>query len=465
MLDGLPDNVAGQRDGDRAPGGSNLMHDQAALKTMRSLGGRYATSADRYLETFATTCIDSATGLFPWGEHAYWDLVAGNVGDSFANRDASRYRPIHDHLRLTPRWLWNQIDAYAPHAIHDYADGLEYHWNDPVKPEYIRHAPITVKDREDTGQRSCDFPRHGGFYIHDWAFAYTRTPHPDYVRRIRTMLDYWSNKRNPAHDGLLQFESRGRDDEISPRQTLSLAVGLQDAAELLADYDLLPGLRDEMRTLSNTYLEGFLAAPHDPENGVFVGTCRERDLQSGKFEPRIGPDVTYEIRPMAIWGDVYSGVLAAPMALLCCSAFRNTEDRRLLDWASDVGKTYVETPFPEDGTIDPETANAVLNPTTANTMDREDEIPIHARDPGLVLGLLTELFELTDEKQWINNALDLAETVLEVYLDEDLPRGAAGLDYYENQLGTGFLLHGLARTALLARDEENCPLGPDFTER
>lgn len=279
------------------------------------------------------------------------------------------------------------------------------------------------------------------------------------------MLDYWSNKRNPAHDGLLQFESRGRDDEISPRQTLSLAVGLQDAAELLADYDLLPGLRDEMRTLSNTYLEGFLAAPHDPENGVFVGTCRERDLQSGKFEPRIGPDVTYEIRPMAIWGDVYSGVLAAPMALLCCSAFRNTEDRRLLDWASDVGKTYVETPFPEDGTIDPETANAVLNPTTANTMDREDEIPIHARDPGLVLGLLTELFELTDEKQWINNALDLAETVLEVYLDEDLPRGAAGLDYYENQLGTGFLLHGLARTALLARDEENCPLGPDFTER
>lgn len=478
MPESLPANVPGQRDGDRAPRGCNLMHDQSILKTMYALdetGERptapvtsdsgYADAADRYLETFATRCTDTVTGLFPWGEHAYWDLDENQVGDSYAIRDADRYRPLHDHLRLTPQWLWERITDHNPAAVHDYADGLSYHWNDPLKPEYIRHAPITVKDREKSGQRSCDFPRHGGYYINDWAFAYTRQHHPDYLRRIEVMLNYWWEKLDPAHQGLLRFESRGRSDELSPRQTLGLAVGLLDAVDTLADSGLAPALRTRMRERATVYLDGFLAAPHEPERDVYLGTCREEDLENGTFELRTGPDVTYEIRPMAIWGDVYSGVLAASMALLCVSAHRYTGDRRLLEWAEAVGETYAEISFPKRGTVDPQAANAVLNPSTERTMDRDDEIPIHARDVGLTLGLFADLYAVTAEDRWLDEALVLAGRALDVYLDADLPRGAAEIDRYENQLGTGFLLHGLARTALLALEGDDCLLGPDYTER
>jgi hypothetical protein len=46
-----------------------------------------------------------------------------------------------------------------------------------------------------------------------------------------------------------------------------------------------------------------------------------------------------------------------------------------------------------------------------------------------------------------------------------LPRGAAGIDWYESQMGPGFLLHGLVRTALLAEDRDACPLTADYTAR
>lgn len=55
---------------------------------------------------------------------------------------------------------------------------------------------------------------------------------------------------------------------------------------------------------------------------------------------------------------------------------------------------------------------------------------------------------------------------MSVYFDNaPLPRGAAGIDWYESQMGPGFLLHGLARTALLAQDRNNGALTADYTAR
>ncbi len=45
-----------------------------------------------------------------------------------------------------------------------------------------------------------------------------------------------------------------------------------------------------------------------------------------------------------------------------------------------------------------------------------------------------------------------------IYNNALLPRGAAGIDW-------GFLLHGLAHTALLAEDRGHCPLTADYTAR
>jgi hypothetical protein len=86
-------------------------------------------------------------------------------------------------------------------------------------------------------------------------------------------------------------------------------------------------------------------------------------------------------------------------------------------------------------------------------------------DAGLGLGLLADLYDLTGEPRWRQAALDLGERLIDIYLDAPLPRGAAGIGWYESQMGPCFLLHGLARTALLARDSEDCSLEADYTSR
>jgi len=296
----LPEQVPGQRDHDRAPDGTgcNPLHDEPILRAMYGLAAadgkdEYAAAADRYLETYASVCTrrdheadgeGTATGLFPWGEHAYWHLTEQRVGSSHVNRDdADDPRPVHDHLRLAPAWLWEKLYAFEPRCLHDFADGLEYHWYDPEEPTYNRHGYITPKTRHEfaPSDHACDFPRHGGHYIHDWTVAYTKDAHPEYVRRIRRTLDYWWERRDPEFDGLLPPESYAgyRDPTtLSCGQTLSLANSLLDAAELLAGSGLEPDLRETMRERADTYLDGFLAAPHDFEERVFLGNCRERDL-------------------------------------------------------------------------------------------------------------------------------------------------------------------------------------------
>lgn len=92
-------------------------------------------------------------------------------------------------------------------------------------------------------------------------------------------------------------------------------------------------------------------------------------------------------------------------------------------------------------------------------------------DAGLGLGLLADLYDVTGEASWLEGAQGLAEALLPIYYPEvggriiDLPVGAAGIDWYESQMGPGFLLHGLARTALLTMAPGACSLDADYTAR
>ena len=83
----------------------------------------------------------------------------------------------------------------------------------------------------------------------------------------------------------------------------------------------------------------------------------------------------------------------------------------------------------------------------------------------MALGLLADLFDMTGERRWLDGGLDLAKELIDRCFDRPLPRGATGIDWYESQMGPSFLLHGLARVALLAMDRDNCPLDADYTGR
>ena len=440
MLRDLPPGIPGQRLGDRSHLGSNLIHDQALLATMFALGGAlsrpdYTEAAERYLARFATHCTQTATGLFPWGEHAYWHLAEDRIGNSYALREGSTTRTTHDHLRQAPLWLWEKLWSLNPRAVERFAEGLDFHWKTGEPSEYTRHASIEVREHPTYAPRACDFPRHSGFYILDWSFAYLHTHRQDFLKQIHRMLGHWWTKRGPQ--GQLFSESRSPEGDVhhqavSPGQTLSLAASLYESANLLESE--LPDLAATMRHRAATYVNGFFAAPHDLERGVFVLMC--------------GLDPSDVRRTMPIWGSVYGVWPASYVALTALCVHRLTADPRLLHWATAVGTRYATESIPPG-------------------------VQFPAMDAGLGIALLADLFDVTRDRSWLDAALRLATQVIPVYWDDaasaphapPIPRGAAGIDYYESQMGPSFLLHAVARTALLAHSTTPCPLPPDYTAR
>ena len=436
----LPAPIPGQRTSDRAYPGCNLIHDEATLKTADALAaflGRrdFAEGVSAYLQRFATHCTGTETGLFPWGEHAFWHLEDDRVGNSYLLANpAHKGGAIHDHLRQAPLWLWERLHAYNPRCVERFGEGLDFHWQEGEPREYIRHAAIEEQRRQRRGARACDFPRHSGFYIFDWAFAYTKTRRPDFLGQISAMLDYWWEKRD-AHN-LLLIESRSPADDArfyrtnAPGQTLSLAASLFESADLLAALE--PDLARTMRERAHAYAEGFFAAPHDPSSGVFVILSKQG---SGEI-----------VEAMPVWGSVYGLWPVSYVALTCLCVYRFTRDERLLRWAQEAGRHYAEVPFPE-----------------------EHAVP--AMDTGLGIGLLADLYELTGERGWLDAGVHLAGESIARYFGGGIngekpaiPRGASGIDYYDAQMGPGFLLHGLARLAMLALGGA-CPLDADYTAR
>ena len=434
MLDGLPDAIPGQRDGDRCHLGSNLIHDQTTLLTMYGLSEAidrpdYRRAADRYLSYFANECTATETGLFPWGEHSFWHLSEQRVGSSRERLDPSaRGNAIHDHLRQAPVWLWEKLQAFNPECVQRFADGLDYHWTQADRSEYIRHAHIEKKQHLPCGARSCDFPRHGGFYLLDWAYAASQSGANDRHEEITAIMDYWWERRDGR--GLLLIESRSPPEDTNfynvnaPGQTLSLSASMLESIPLLTANE--PALAREMENRAKAYVDGFFQAPHEPEEGVFAILSRRDDNRLTQSMP--------------VWGRVYGVWPASYPALTALCAYRILKDERLLDWAMAVGKCYIKTEMPQD-------------------------VAIPAMDAGLGLGLLADLYDLTNDPAWRDAGMRLATRIMDRYCDGVLPRGAAGVGWYESQMGPCFLIHGLARMALLAQNREACTLVGDYTAR
>ena len=75
-----PASIPGQRHGDRSIRGGNLFHDVMLLRAADCISdltgqAKYRDAATAYLKFYFEHCRQP-TGLFPWGEHAYWDFFA-----------------------------------------------------------------------------------------------------------------------------------------------------------------------------------------------------------------------------------------------------------------------------------------------------------------------------------------------------------------------------------------------------
>ncbi|MBN2293181.1 MAG: hypothetical protein JXM70_12190 [Pirellulales bacterium] len=126
-----------QRKGDRAFPGGNLHHDIFTLLAMYHLmkitGDEcYATAADAYLDFFLRCCAAVGNGLFPCGEHAFWDFNKETLG-GYANQE---------NLALVPREFWEHLWRIDPQATERHIRGLGPKCLDPI----IEKFPVDKKN-------------------------------------------------------------------------------------------------------------------------------------------------------------------------------------------------------------------------------------------------------------------------------------------------------------------------------
>ncbi|MBN2712680.1 MAG: hypothetical protein JXR97_09675, partial [Planctomycetes bacterium] len=140
---------------------------------------------------------------------------------------------------------------------------------------------------------------------------------------------------------------------------------------------------------------------------------------------------------LIIWNGKYGSGSAAATALICLCIYRINGDKRLLDWAVNAAKLYHKTEFPAGV-----------------------QVPVYV--PGALMLLLTDLYSITGDEGWLQEAEEQLGKLMPIYMGESLPLGANGYGYYESQHLPGYLLRGATRLALFRKGKE---IAPDYTMR
>ena len=305
-----------QRKADRAYPGGNLQHDLFTLLAMQHVSKltgdtRYSKAADAYLRFFLDHCATVGNGLFPCGEHAYWDFY----------KETCTY-PTHEDLAFVPGEFWEMLWTINPKSTEKHIRMLKMHFLEGDDWVWNRHAHILSHRRPG---KPAPFPRHAGFYIYQWAFLYGKTQDPALLELARKTVD--ANKsRSQAN-----------------LSVLSLGLSLLRAnKELLGDE-----ANADWDTFGRECLGPIVeATKNQPRKGrilIFV--------PSGE-EPQ--PNRSY-----GFWDKVYEGsggyafVGAEKLSLMCLCAYRLTGSEEHLQYAIDVWDAYQTLPRPEGEPITP----------------------------------------------------------------------------------------------------------------
>ena len=436
----LPSCIPGQRNSDRSPRGCNLQHDIPLLGVLDGLDrafGRpgYQKLRSDYLTAFATVCAPaSPTGLLPWGEHSYWDLSKGKIGNSYDlqywEQPLDAGIETHHQMSALPIDDWKDIQAANPDVLPRFADGLDWHWQDDERTLFNRHAPITqfirgyqnkrhdklVGNKKASTEKKVyggDFPRAAGIFIHDYAcaLALCEKVNPAWKTQMQQFSDNWWDRR--LDSDVLPRSGRASDGTPALRQTLGYTNNLLSAASILRAAD--PDLADMIFDRAATLTRGVLSFDQpDAERGHVY------DIYSAEGDP---------LRHSEPWAGDRGNPVAATVAIEFLNAAHAIGDERGVDLAKRVGEVYKESFLPRD-------------------------LIVRAGDIGAVIALLGELARLTGDDQWVQLALSHATDALELYFDSPLPRCATGRRHYESQQGSSILIHALARLVCIVQGVE-----------
>jgi hypothetical protein len=235
----------GIRRGDRpgrawsAMNGSNPQLDQNLLRVLNTLteitgDARYAKAVDEELTWFLNNTMSPKTNLLPWGEHLSWDVIYDipiGGGDE----------TMHEFAR--PWALWDRCYKLAPEASARFALGLwEHQIANHQTGGFDRHAPYFEHGPVD----GKDFPRHAGFYIGTWCYAWKYTSNEVYPLAIETLLARFERKR-VQKDGSLAATIGPLECELAASMVPDPLSSRLKTFALKEDELILPDLQKQLR--------------------------------------------------------------------------------------------------------------------------------------------------------------------------------------------------------------------------
>ena len=405
-----PELLPGQRSADRAYPGGNMQQDLLTLLTMYYVSdyvnrADYADAADAYLAFFLDHCAPVGNGLFPSGEHAFWNFYEETVE-----------KPKHEELGLIPDAFLDRLWSINPTSTEQHIRSLLYHIVDEDRWYWNRHAPI-LGEHDDSIRA---IPRHGGFYIYQWSYLYKQIKQEEVLDWAKKTAEVHWHQRHPI-TGLTPYFVEGdpirSDDpdkaEVVTSQILALGVALLQANALLG-HDALARFEEVGRTYVHSAID---TVSHDPKHGIII----RRLYADGSPYAGDAPDRYrfWDSWYAASGGYGFQG--AEKFAIQVLNAYRLLGSPAYLTFAQDIWHYYQTIPDPS-----------------------HDDIIVPGKLAGLI-ALSLDLFDLTGETMYLAYALKMCDWALDQLYVNGLFRAAVGKNYYEAANGVGALVMELFR--------------------
>jgi len=392
-----PGNSPGQRYGDRSIHGGNLFQDVMLLQALDNISAitgnkKYRQAVTDYLSFFLENCPLPKTGLFPWGEHAYWNF--------YEEKPAS---DKHEYLGGIPNSFWERLWKINPKAVQGEADGLLNHITNLDNFHFDRHAniynPLPIPRKRAYGM---DFPRHGGFYIGLWTFVHSKTGEAKYLNWSQKMIDHHWRMRNKK-SGLPPGKAGARNAAVMT--AFAEALNLLEAAELLPQGEV----RGRYEEVAKAYIDSVMRLPHKATKGQLCIDFLQNSTPEKPAEPKYGEPYRYG----------YGGGFSADYANLMLAAYRMTRDQRGLKLAEGCAEFY-----------------AAHNPPPITEC-------VYARVYATIIGLFLDLYDISQKDQYLVQAKRYAKLAIENLYHNGLFRGATNIDHYEAEMMVGNLVYNL----------------------
>ncbi len=407
------------RRGRRSPDGHNFLHDQDALRVLRTLSTltgdeKYARFAADY--TRSATALTDGNGMFWWGWHRHYDVRT----DQKIENDGG-YHEIHSITHPD----WRYLLQTSPDATQLHIQQMwERHVVDKNTGEINRH---------DTGSPGRSFIMSGGAFIEAFAAMCAETGEQAWLDRAKLLADYNWTRRNPETN-LLASTPNSDDRWDGSRATTTLPAFY--APSLLIAWQQTGD--ETFRDQALTYLKAYAQYGYDSQTETFRGSLqldgtpvsgpRLSDGSYDQYEPRGAVD---------LWNPYVAGYeqpLAAAQAY--AQAYALAGDETMLatanQWADLILANLPATQIRGDAWY-------------AEYADEFAEHGAHAENYARGILFFVELFETTTDDVYLDGARQIANEAIANLWYEGVFRGHQAKPYYEAVDGVGLLMDSLVR--------------------